>query len=103
MRSFQSLDQREILALAIAMEEQDARIYDDFADGLRDRFPQQAEKFRELPRQENGHRLLALFQARFGEPVPLVRREDIRGFVKRRPVWMIRPLGLKSVQQQVRL
>ncbi len=106
MRSFQSLDQREILALAIAMEEQDARIYDDFADGLRERYPQQqAEKFRELRRQENTHRhrLLELFRLRFGEHVPLVRREDIRGFVKRRPVWMTRPLGLKAVQQQARL
>ena len=105
MRSFQSLDQREILALAIAMEEEDARIYDDFADGLRDRFPQQAEKFRDMRRQENvhRHRLLELFQSRFGEHVPLIKREDIRGFVKRRPVWMTRPLGLKAVQQQMRV
>lgn len=105
MRSFQSLDQREILALAIAMEEEDARIYDDFADGLRDAFPRQAEKFRDMRRQENGHRhrLLELFRSRFGDHVPHIRREDIRGFVKRRPVWMTRPLGLKSVQQQARV
>ncbi|HWD21072.1 MAG TPA: ferritin family protein [Verrucomicrobiae bacterium] len=105
MRSFQSLEPREILALAIAMEEEDARVYDDFADGLRNTFPQQAEKFRALRRQEDNHRhrLLDLFRAKFGEHVPLIRREDIRGFVKRRPIWMSRPLGLKAVQKHVRL
>jgi rubrerythrin len=105
MRSFQSLDQREILALAISMEEEHARIFDDFAEGLRDNFPQHAEQFREMRREEAGHRhrLLELFQARFGSHVPLIRREDIRGFVKRRPLWMVRPLRLKAVQEQVRL
>jgi rubrerythrin len=105
MRSFQSLSEQEILALAIAMEEEDARVYDDFANGLRQEHPQEAEKFRDMRRQENGHRhrLLEMYQARFGEHVPLVRREDIRGFVKRRPVWMSRPLRLKAVKRQARL
>src|SRR5207247_6361895 len=38
-------------------------------------------------------------RARFGEHVPLIRREDVRGFVRRRPVWLSRPLGLKAVQK----
>src|SRR5580698_6858581 len=101
MRSFQSLDQREILALAVALEEEHARIYEDFADGLREHFPEQAEKFRELRRQEDGHRhrLLDLFKSRFGDHVPHIRRQDVRGFVVRKPVWLVRPLGLKTVQK----
>jgi len=105
MRSFQSLEQNEILALAVALEEEDARIYEEFADGLRERFPEQAEKFRQIGRQEDTHRhrLLDLYRARFGEHIPLMRREDVRGFVKRLPLWRIRPLGLKSAQKQAEL
>ncbi|HEX3987792.1 MAG TPA: ferritin family protein [Verrucomicrobiae bacterium] len=105
MRSFQSLDQREILALAVALEEEHARIYDDFAEGLREHFPEQAEKFRELRRQEDGHRhrLLDLFRSRFGDHVPLIRRHDVRGFVKTAPVWQMRPLGVKAAQKQAEL
>jgi rubrerythrin len=105
MRSFQSLDQREILALAVALEEEDARIFDEFADGLRERFPEQAEKFRQLGRQEDTHRhrLLDLYRSRFGEHIPLIRREDVRGFVKRQPFWRRRPLGLKAAQKQAEL
>src|SRR5438128_10000084 len=101
MRSFETLTEKEILALAIALEEEDARIYDDFAEGLRERYPEQAEKFKELRREEDGHRhrLLDLYKQRFGEHVPLIRRQDVRGFVTRRPVWLVRPLGLKAVQK----
>src|ERR1041385_4575698 len=101
MRSFNNLTEQEILALAVALEEEDARIYDDFADGLREKYPEQSEKFKELRREEDGHRhrLLELYRSRFGEHVPLIRREDVRGFVKRRPVWQVRPLGLKAVQK----
>src|SRR5882724_3525534 len=101
MRSFDTLTEQEILALAVALEEEDARIYDDFADGLREKFPEQAEKFKDLRREEDGHRhrLLELYKERFGEHVPLIRRQDVRGFVERRPVWLVRPLGLKAVQK----
>jgi rubrerythrin len=105
MRSFQSLDQREILALAVALEEEDARIFDELADGLRERFPEQAEKFRQLGREEDTHRhrLLELYRGRFGDHMPLIRREDVRGFVKRRPIWRMRPLKLKAAQKQMEL
>jgi rubrerythrin len=105
MRSFDSLDQREVLALAVALEEEDARIFDELADGLRERFPEQAEKFRQLGREEDTHRhrLLDLYRTRFGEHIPLIRREDVRGFVKRRPLWRMRPLGLKAAQKQMEL
>jgi rubrerythrin len=102
MRSFENLSEREILALAISLEEEDARIYDSFADGLQQNHPQQAQQFDELRREEDGHRhrLLDLYRARFGEHMPLIRRQDVRGFVHRRPVWLVRPLGLKTVQKQ---
>jgi erythrin-vacuolar iron transport family protein len=105
MRSFQSLDQREILALAVALEEEHARIYDDFAEGLHGNFPEQAEKFRELRRQEDGHRhrLLDVYRNRFGDHVPLIRRQDVKGFVKTPPVWQTRPVGVKAAQKQAEL
>jgi rubrerythrin len=105
MRSFESLDEREILALAISQEEEDARIYDDFAEGLKQSYPEQAKKFTELRADEDGHRhrLLDLYRSRFGDHVPLIRRQDVRGFVRRRPVWLVRPLGLKAVQKEAEL
>ena len=105
MRSFESLTEREILALAISQEEEDARIYDDFAEGLKENHPEQANKFTELRRDEDSHRhrLLDIYRARFGDHVPLVRRQDVRGFVRRRPVWLVRPLGLKAVQKEAEL
>src|SRR6516162_2204423 len=105
MRSFDSLNEREILALAISQEEEDARIYDDFAEGLKENHPEQANQFSALRRDEDSHRhrLLDLYRARFGDHVPLVRRQDVRGFVRRRPVWLVRPLGLKAVQKEAEL
>jgi rubrerythrin len=105
MRSFDSLNEREILALAISQEEEDARIYDDFAEGLKENYPEQASKFAALRRDEDSHRhrLLDLYRARFGDHVPLVRRQDVRGFVRRRPLWLVRPLGLKAVQKEAEL
>src|SRR2546421_12067762 len=101
MKTFEGLSEQEVLALAISLEEEDARIYEDFADGLEANYPEQANKFRDMRREEDGHRhrLLELYKARFGDHVPLIRRQDVRGFVNRRPVWLVRPLGLKAVQK----
>ena len=101
MRSFESLKEQEILALAISQEEEDARVYDDFADGLKESYPAQAEQFAELRREEDGHRhrLIELYRDRFGEHIPLIRRQDVRGFVRRRPVWLVRPLGLNAARK----
>ncbi len=101
MRTFDSLTEQEILALAISQEEEDARIYEDFVDGLQTNYPEQAEKFRVMRHEEDGHRhrLLELYESRFGDHVPHIRRQDVRGFVDRRPVWLVRPLGLKTVQK----
>src|ERR1041384_8524660 len=101
MKTFESLTEREVLALAISLEEEDARIYEDFASGLEENYPEQAKKFRELRREEDGHRhrLLELYKSKFGNHVPHIRRQDVRGFVNRRSVWLVRPLGLKTVQK----
>ncbi len=102
MRSFDSLSERELLALAIALEEEDAKIYGDFADGLKDTYPGSAKVFDSMRVEEDGHRhrLLDLYRTKFGDHIPHVRREDVRGFVKRRPVWLTRPLGLETVRNQ---
>jgi rubrerythrin len=105
MRSFESLNEREILALAISLEEEDARIYDDFADGLQESYPEQAKKFGAMRQDEDSHRhrLLNLYRERFGEHIPLIRRQEVKGFVKRRPIWLVRPLGLRAVQKEAEL
>lgn len=102
MRTFRSLSEREILALAISLEEEDARIYADFAEGLAADFPAVAEQFAQMRVEEDGHRhrLLTLYRQKFGEHIPLLRRQDIQGFVPRRPVWLVRPLGLAVVRKQ---
>jgi rubrerythrin len=102
MRTFDSLSEREILALAISLEEEDERIYTDFGDGLRQEFPASAAVFDGMRDEEAGHRrrLIELFREKFGDHIPLVRRHDIRGFVHRKPVWLIRPLGLETVRSQ---
>ncbi len=102
MRNFESLSEREILALAISLEEEDERIYADFAEGLRENFPASAAVFDGMRKEESGHRrrLLQLYQEKFGEHIPLIRRQDVKGFVTRKPVWLVRPLGLESVRNQ---
>src|SRR5258708_27035634 len=91
MRTFDSLSEREILALAISLEEEDERIYADFAEGLRQSFPASAAIFDGMRDEESGHRrrLIELFREKFGDHIPLLRRNDVRGFVHRKPVWLI--------------
>ena len=104
MRSFDSLSEREILALAISLEEEDERVYVDFAEGLREHFPASAVVFDAMRAEESGHRrrLIEIYKTKFGEHIPLIRRQDVKGFVSRKPVWMFRPLGLDVVRTQAR-
>ena len=104
-KNFKDLSEREILALAISLEETDARIYSDFAEGLEETYPATAKIFRAMQAEEDGHRrsLIEQFRARFGEHIPLIRREDVRGFVSRRPVWLTRPLGINVVRKQAEI
>ena len=101
-RSFDSLSEQEILALAISSEEDDGRIYRAYADGLRDEYPASARVFEEMADEEDGHRaaLIALHQKRFGEHIPLIRREHVRGYYERKPDWLVRPLGIERVRDQ---
>ena len=103
MRNFNSLSEREILALAIALEEEDERIYADFAEGLRQDFPASAAVFDGMRVEESGHRrrLIELYREKHGDHIPLFRRQDVRGFVNRKPVWLVKPLGLEAVRNQV--
>jgi erythrin-vacuolar iron transport family protein len=101
MRNFSDLTEREVLALAIANEEEDGRIYADIAEGLLEDYPATANLFTEMGAEEGEHRrrLIELFQQKFGEHIPLIRRQDIRGFIQHKPIWQIRPLGLESVRE----
>jgi rubrerythrin len=105
MRSFKSLTEQEILALAISLEEEDARIYDDFAAGLESSYPATAAILHEMRAEEDGHRhrLIELHRQRFGDHIPLIRRHDVKGFVQRKPIWRVRPLGLAAVRKEVEL
>src|SRR5271157_5866585 len=104
MRNFDDLSEREMLALAISNEEEDSRIYADFADGLLENFPTSAEVFTEMATEENEHRrrLIDLFVSKFGEHIPLVRRHDIHGYIPQKPVWQMHPLRIDKVRERAR-
>ncbi len=101
-KNFKDLSEREILALAISLEEEHGRIYADFADGLREAYPGSAKIFEEMQAEESEHRasLIKKYRERFGEHIPLIRRQDVNGFIQPRPVWLIRPLGIAVVRKQ---
>jgi len=103
LRDFHSLTQKEILALAISLEEEDERIYSDYEAGLRENFPGTAQIFEEMRQEEVGHRrrLIELYRQKFGEHIPLIRRQDVRGFVQRKPIWLNTPLRLEQIRAQV--
>src|SRR5580692_7422182 len=102
MRKFDSLSEREILALAISLEEDDERTYADYAEGLRENFAASAAIFDAMGAEEAGHRrrLIETYRQRFGDHIPLIRRHDVTGFVTRKPAWLMQPLGLETVRKQ---
>ncbi|WP_269930807.1 iron exporter MbfA [Aminobacter sp. HY435] len=104
-RAFDSLTEQEILALAISSEEDDGRIYRAYADGLRDEYPQSAKLFEAMAEEEDGHRdqLIEQHRKRFGERIPLIRREHVKGYYERKPDWLVRPLGIDKVRSQAEL
>jgi erythrin-vacuolar iron transport family protein len=105
VRHFDTLSERELLALAISLEEEDARIYDDLADALQANHPEAADEFRRLRAEEDGHRhrLLDLYRDRFGDHVPLIRRQHVRGFIHREPVWPDRPTTPPDARRRAEL
>jgi rubrerythrin len=102
MKAFAELTEREILAVAIAAEEEDSRIYMVFAEDLAERYPDSAKVFTEMANQEKGHRhmLLRLYERRFGPDLPPIRRDDVKGFLRRRPIWLTRNLPLDRIRKE---
>jgi rubrerythrin len=101
MRDFSQLSEREVLALAIGAEEEDGRIYNDLAERLREEYPASANVFMEMAGEEteHRHRLLDLYREKFGEHIPLVRRQDVRGFLSRKPVWQLPKPSIDDVRK----
>ena len=102
MKSFADLSAREILAVAIASEEEDSRIYASFAEDLAERYPASAKVFEEMAEEERAHRhmLLEMYEVRFGKNLPPIRREDVKGFLKRRPIWLTKNLSLDTIRKE---
>lgn len=102
MKKFQELSEREVLALAISLEEEDERVYSDFAEGLRQDYPASAAMFEGMREEESTHRrkLIEMYRKKFGEHIPLIRRQDVRGFVERPALWLIRPLRIDAVRKE---
>ncbi|MCX5512624.1 rubrerythrin family protein [Kaistia algarum] len=101
-KRFADLSEREVLALAISSEEDDGRIYATYASHLRKDYPASAAIFDEMAEEEDGHRkrLIQEFQRRFGDAIPLIRREHITGYYSRRPIWLVENLGIERIRQE---
>jgi rubrerythrin len=102
-RRFRDLSEQEVLALAISSEEDDARIYRSYAQRLRSDFPDSAKLFDGMAEEEDNHRqrLIDLHRTRFGDVIPLIRREHVAGWYARRPVWLIENLGIERIREEV--
>lgn len=105
LKRYSDLMEPEVLALAITNEEEDARIYLTFAAKLRSLYPRSAAVFEEMAAEEQEHRhmLLQMFEAKFGKELPHITRQDVRGFLKRRPIWLADGLRLEAARQQAEL
>ncbi len=101
MKRFADLTEQEILALAISNEEEDSRIYRGFAEGLRGKYPASAKVFDQMAEEEVRHRsmLFDLYRTKFGEYLPLIRRQDVKGFIHKQPLWLMQPLNLDEVRK----
>jgi rubrerythrin len=103
VKNFADLTEREVLAVAIAGEEEDSRIYASFAEDLAERYPDSAKLFEEMSEEEKRHRhmLLEMYEQRFGPNLPPIRREDVKGFLRRRPIWLTKNLSLDTIRKEV--
>jgi erythrin-vacuolar iron transport family protein len=103
VKNFADLTEREVLAVAISSEEEDSRIYMAFAEDLAGRYPDSAKLFEQMAEEERGHRhrLLELYEQRFGPHLPPIRRDNVRGFLRRRPIWLTKNLSLDTIRKEV--
>ena len=101
-KRFKDLTEQQVLALAISSEEDDAQIYRGYAETLRAEYPASAAIFDGMAAEENDHRkrLISLHQQRFGEVIPLIRREHVSGYYARRPTWLVKNLSLKQIRAE---
>jgi erythrin-vacuolar iron transport family protein len=102
VKRFADLTEQEVLALAITNEEEDSRIYRDFAQGLREEYPASAKVFDEMADEEVNHRtmLYDLYRKKFGEYLPLIRRNDVKDFIPHKSTpWLTRPLLLNDARK----
>src|SRR6202171_847924 len=102
MKNFADLTEREVLAVAISAEEEDSRIYMSFAEDLAERYPESAKIFEEMAEEEKGHRhmLLEMYEQRFGKNLPPIRQDNVRGFLRRRPIWLTKNLSLDTIRKE---
>src|SRR3954451_22684083 len=102
MKSFADLTEREVLAVAISGEEEDSRIYMSFAEDLAERYPDSARIFEQMAEEEKGHRhmLLEMYEQRFGPNLPPIRRANVKGFLRRRPIWLTKNLSLDAIRRE---
>ena len=102
MKNFADLTEREVLAVAISAEEEDSRIYMSFAEDLAERYPESAKIFEEMAEEEKGHRhmLLEMYEKRFGTNLPPIRRDNVKGFLRRRPIWLTKNLSLDTIRKE---
>jgi len=103
MKYFNELSEKEVLALAISQEEEDGKIYGEFAERMRSAYPKTAEALAAMRDEESGHRhqLIETYRKKFGDYIPLIRRQDVRGFVNRKPIWLNRVLTVDQIRKEI--
>src|SRR5471032_1800357 len=102
-KSLKELTAREVLALAIQAEEEDGRIYADLAERVGKDYPETARSLQAMHDEEDGHRhrLIDLYRQKYGEHIPLIRRQDVKGFITRRPLWVNKILTVSMIRNEV--
>jgi rubrerythrin len=105
MKKFSELKEYEVLALAIASEEEDSKIYLNFAQKLRETYPATARLFEDMAAEEQDHKnmLLDMYRRKFGDHLPYITRQDVKGFMKRRPIWLLDGLRIDTIRKQAAL
>jgi rubrerythrin len=102
-KTLKELTAREVLALAIQSEEEDGRIYADLAERVRTDYPETAKSLMTMRDEENGHRhrLIEMYRQKFGEHIPLIRRQDVKGFYSRKPIWLSSVLTIPMIRREI--
>src|SRR5689334_11997896 len=103
MKDFDQLNEQEILALAISLEEEDERFYSDLSEAIRKNFSASAAVFDGMRLEESNHRqrLIELYRQKFGEHIPSIRRQDVRGFIQRKSLWLYQPINMEKIRKQI--